>query len=371
MRRVAHLTSAHPRFDTRIFLKMCGSLRKNGYDVFLVVADGQGDSFADGVNICDVGEVPGNRFVRMTKTVKKVFLKAKSLDADLYHLHDPELMFIGLQLKALGKKVIFDSHEDLPKQILGKYYLHPIFRRPLSSVFLLLERTLYPWFDAVVAATPAIRDKFAVINKRSVDINNYPILGELGEVDGLSSWSTRRAEVCYVGVAVKLRGIQELVQALELSKKVRMNFAGSFPDPKFEVETKGSVGWARVIDHGFLGRNEVREIMSRSIAGLVAFHDSPNHVDAQPNKMFEYMSAGLPVISSNFPLWASVINGNNCGICIDPTDPNQISKAINTLVDNPELARELGENGRKAVISKYNWRVEEQKLLELYEELIE
>ena len=115
----------------------------------------------------------------------------------------------------------------------------------------------------------------------------------------------------------------------------------------------------------------MRKIMSRSIAGLVTFHDSPNHVDAQPNKMFEYMSAGLPVIASNFPLWASIINGNKCGICIDPLDPNQISKAINTLVDNPELAQYLGENGRKAVISKYNWHVEEQKLLELYKELIE
>ncbi len=96
----------------------------------------------------------------------------------------------------------------------------------------------------------------------------------------------------------------------------------------------------------------------------------PNHVDAQPNKMFEYMSAGIPVIASDFPLWREIIEGCGCGICVDPLDPKKIAEAIDYLVDNPEIARRMGENGRKAVYDRYNWDVEEKKLLALYDSLL-
>lgn len=92
----------------------------------------------------------------------------------------------------------------------------------------------------------------------------------------------------------------------------------------------------------------------------------PNYVDAQPNKMFEYMSAGLPVIASNFPLWKEIIEGNQCGICVNPLEPKEIAAAIDWLTQNPEAAEQMGKNGRKAVEEKYNWQNEEEKLINLY-----
>ncbi|MBF4370462.1 glycosyltransferase, partial [Vibrio anguillarum] len=94
-----------------------------------------------------------------------------------------------------------------------------------------------------------------------------------------------------------------------------------------------------------------------------------NHIDAQPNKMFEYMSAAVPVIGSNFLLWKQIIEGNQCGLCVDPLAPQTIAEAIDYLVTHPVEAEQMGRNGQKAVQEKYNWGIEEQKLLNFYKSI--
>ena len=110
-------------------------------------------------------------------------------------------------------------------------------------------------------------------------------------------------------------------------------------------------------------------MLAKSKAGVVFFYPLPNHIDAQPNKMFEYMSAGLPIITSNFLFWREIVEGNECGLCVDPLNPKAIGEAIQYLIDNPAQAERMGGNGRKAVEGKFNWPVEEEKLLALYKEL--
>jgi glycosyltransferase involved in cell wall biosynthesis len=364
---VAHLSSAHPRYDIRIFLKMCRSLVANDFGATFVVADGKGDEIKDGVQILDAGASRG-RAARMIHAPHRVLARAMALDADIYQLHDPELLPIALKLKRLGRRVIFDSHEDFPASILSKPYIHPVVRGAIAVASAIYEKRVVSRLDHVIAATPAIRDKFLAIGARSTDINNYPLTEELASNAG---WEERVPEVSYVGGVTRIRGLAEVVEAMSLTRSgARLNLVGPFSDQVLRQEVLTKPGWADVNEMGSLGRESVRGVLARSMAGLVTFLPEPNHVNAQPNKMFEYMSAEVPVIASHFPLWREIIEGADCGLCVDPEDPAEIALAIDRLVNHPDEARRMGENGRRAVLDRYNWPAEERKLIRLYRDMI-
>lgn len=367
MVKVAHVTSVHSRYDIRIFQKECRTLAEHGYQVSLVVADGKGEEVKDGVRIVDAGVLRG-RLNRIFRTTQNVFRKALALQADVYHLHDPELIPVGVKLKKHGKVVIFDSHEDVPKQLMSKPYLHPLVRRSVSLAFACYERFACRKLDAILTATPFIRDKFLAMHPRVLDINNFPMVGEL---DAMVPWDKKQSEVCYVGGITSIRGVREVIKGLEsLQSPARLNLVGRFSESAVKAEVEQYKGWASVNECGQLDRAGVRDVLGRSVAGLVTFLPLPNHVDAQPNKMFEYMSSGIPVIASNFPLWREIIEGSQCGLCVDPLDPQAIAKAIDFLVSNPDEAAQMGRNGQKAVNERYNWDQEGGKLIAFYSSLL-
>lgn len=367
MVKITHLTSAHPRYDTRIFVKECCSLAKNKkYKVSLIVADNLKDEIKKNVAIYDVGKLE-SRFKRMFKTTKNVYKKALELNSDIYHFHDPELIRIGRKLQKKGKKVIFDSHEDVPKQLLGKPYLNKVILKIISYIYKKYEAKLTSKFDGIIAATPYIKNKFISINPNTIDVNNYPITDELfNDV----KWEDRKDEVCYIGGIAKVRGICEIVKALEqTTSNVTLNLAGLFNDKSLEEEVKKFPGWEKINELGFLNREGIANVLQTSKAGLVTLHPIINYLDALPVKMFEYMASGIPVIASNINLWQEIVQKNKAGLCVDPLNPQAISEAIDYLYNNPLEAKQMGENGKKAVQKQYNWSIEETKLMAFYSSL--
>ncbi len=363
--KVCHLTSAHNRDDVRIFKKECTSIKKAGYDTSLIVADGLGDDVVEGINIYDVGKLNG-RFNRFTKTTANVYKKAIKVNADLYHFHDSDLMPTGLKLIKKGKKVIYDVHEDLPGQILAKPYIKSYLRKPISIGLKIIENYCSKKYTYIVTATPHIKTIFDKRNK-AIDINNYPFSNELNS-DNVDYFS-KPNEVCFTGAISEIRGLREVVKGIK-NLDTKLNLAGKFQQNYFREQLIKTEGWKNVNELGLVSREEVKTILSKSRVGIVTFLPSPNHTYSQPNKLFEYMSAGIPVVASNFELWKRIVEDYDCGICVNPESPQEIENAIKKLIDNPELAKKMGENGRQAVKAKFNWASEEEKLIRLYEEIL-
>lgn len=366
MRHIVHLTSAHPRDDSRIFGKQCRSLAAHGHRVTLIVADGRGDEDRDQVRILDAGPAQG-RARRMLGATRRVYDRALALAPDVVQLHDPELLPAGLLLRRHGCKVVFDAHEDVPRQLLGKPWL-PAWTRPaLAALYARFESRACRRLDGVITATPHIRARFCAINAHTVDINNFPMPEEF---PAATAWADKALQVCYVGGLSAIRGTAELVRACELLQSpVRVCLAGSFAEPAFARQLRAQPGWRRIDTAGTLARADVARLLGASRAGLVTLHPTPNHIEALPVKMFEYMAAGIPVIASDFPRWRAIVDGNACGLCVDPRDPPAIAAAIDYLANHPDIGRRMGENGRRAVLERYNWHTESTKLIDFYAHL--
>lgn len=361
MKRICHVTSVHKWNDVRIFEKECVSLAHAGFDVSLIAVNAKSGKF-DGVNVISVDIETKGRLKRMTRVVNAVYQKAKEVNADIYHLHDPELLRVAGKLKKLGKKVIYDSHEDLPRQIEDKPWINPLARGIISGITEKFENNVVSKLDGVVAATPHIRDRFLKVNKNTIDINNYPILSKFGKD---VKWEERKNEICYVGGIFPSRGVEELIDALEMTD-TRLHLAGNYSPESFRDTLVAKKGWGKVKEYGFVDRDTIQNILSTSKIGIVTLHPTRAYLESLPVKMFEYMAAGIPLIASDFPLWRKLIERSNAGICVNPKKPKEIAEAVNFLLSNDDKAKQMGLHGRKFAEQESNWELESKKLVKFY-----
>lgn len=370
--RICIFTTVHSPFDTRIFHKQAKTLVQAGYDV-VVIARHHRDEVVDGVKVVALPK-PENRLQRMVGLTWRAFRLALCQRADIYHFHDPELLPIGALLKLFTRnKVIYDVHENYPLVIRTKPWLPSILRGLIADAFDGFERFIVRFLDGIVAATDGIGHRFP--EQKTTVVRNYPLLTYMectrpGRKEGAHQ---EEHILIYTGGLADSRGIYELVKALEFiggKHQVRLRLLGKFVDEGFERQIRSLKGFARVDFPGWVPYDEVFLYLQRADIGLVVLHPATNYVDALPTKLFEYMSAGLPVIASYFPLWREIVEGNRCGIVVNPLDLKDIAGAIEYLLERPELRREMGENGRRAVQEKYNWEVEARNLAALYKKLL-
>jgi glycosyltransferase involved in cell wall biosynthesis len=306
----------------------------------------------------------------MVATTRQVFTAALRLKADLYHFHDPELIPVGILLRLCGKRVIYDVHEDVARQILTKGWIPKSLRRAVGRLAGVAEVVGTALFQRVVAATPAIAEHLPPV--KTVVVSNFPLAEEIEFVAG-TLYAQRPPRFWYAGGITRLRGITEIVDALAQFPAVldaSLDLAGVIRPDSLEQELREQTGWKRVRFHGWITREAMLHLADAARAGIVTFHPVPNHTDAQPNKLFEYMAAGLPVIASDFPRWRAIVETHQCGLLVDPQDAGAIADAMQWILEHPAEAEAMGERGRQAVREHYNWDRESRKLLSVYEELL-
>lgn len=367
--KVVHLTSVHSPTDTRITHKECATLANAGYDVVLI-APGPQRLLPANVRHRSV-PMPRNRRERMLRTMMQIYRAACDERADVYHFHDPELIFTGIALRLRGARVVFDVHEDIPLDIQTKPWIVPMLRPAVSAAAKMVLRFVQPWFTAIVPATPSIAESFR--HERTVIVRNYPMREELLSETAARPFTERPMCALYLGSITALRGAEQMVRAMEsplLPEEARLLLAGEFEDDLLLASVSALPGWRRVDAPGHLPRHALADAILNARVGLLVFQPAPNHDHAMPTKFFEYLGAGLPVIASKLlKAYHEIVERHRCGILVDPRDSDEIAAAITHLLSNPEEAQAMGERGREAVHGRYEWTSEARSLVGLYREI--
>lgn len=364
--KVVHLTSVHSAFDVRIF-KQCRTLAGVGYEVVIVAPHAQTVT-RDGVRVHPIAR-PSSRYRRMVVTVLNVLKAAISEKADVYTFHDPELIPAGLMLRLIGKKVIYDVHEDYPVRIQAKEWIPRRLRTAIARSFGFFEKLAARTFSGIVAATPEIARKFPGAGVALV--MNFPESGWCIPAES-AEYSKREPSMAYFGVISEDRGIFDMLEAAAVIggvREIRLLLAGRLQPPNLLDTLKQMPGWKHTEYLGVLDRDEIRAALSRVRVGLSLLHATPGYAEALPTKVFEYMSACIPVVASDFPILRKVIGENQCGLLVEPGNRPEIVRAVSWLLDHPAEAKEMGQQGMHAVKADYSWEGQSQSLVSLYANL--
>lgn len=371
--RIVHISTVHHPHDPRIYYKQCKSLAKAGYDTYLLAQKVEGEEY--GNKQMEVTHIPlktyKSRWKRMVFGSREAYKKAKKLRADIYVFHDPELMLIGARLKRKDNIVIYDIHEDYVTSMMQKDYLP----KPLRIIFAKLYRFIEKICTRRLALSIAEKyyEQFYPDGKK---ILNYPIMNE--QFLQFNRKKQQRTDcLLYTGNVTEERGAMIHAHLPNIHPDVSVQFVGKCEgdlakkmyecaaDHREQLHIRG-------IDT-FIVKDEIDRyyLQKNWLAGIALFPPTDHYMKKELTKFFEYMNAGIPILCSDFPTWKAFIDRYECGLAVDPYDETAIYEAIEYLRMNPDIARQMGENGKRAIKEELNWQKEEEKLLQWYEQLIQ
>ncbi|MBR5485847.1 MAG: glycosyltransferase [Oscillospiraceae bacterium] len=358
--RVCIMTSVYGAKDVRIYEKEAKTLAKNGYEVILINSYEEGREY--GV-VFRRADVPNGRLARMAAAWIIYFRRAYDSQAAICHFHDPELIMAGLLLRLMGRKVIYDVHEDLPKQLLYKPYLTGEMRRFFSKAAELFEERAANFFNVNLCATEQIAKRF----ENAVVLHNYPSQKELERYKKqIIPYKQRKKLFCYIGAISEHRGIFNILDAVQGSD-VSVMLAGSFEDENLKMRCQIHKGFKNVEYMGVLNREEVFSLLGECRGGLLLLEATQNYLESMPIKMFEYLAAGVPVICSDFPLWRQLLG--DAAIFVDPNNPAEVLDAMCDLLKNEQKGEELSKKGIELAEKHFVFENEQHRLLNIYGKL--
>lgn len=364
---VTHIAWRHKYNDTRILEKECQSLSDEGMDVTYVTGGNVNKSIY-GVDVRSIDQETGHGYSGYMNALQEIIDFCVKNESNVYHIHEPELIPVGLYLNTLGKCVIYDAHEStLYQKINSEKSLWKKVLETIGSVS--FEKMASIAFDAIICATPTICETFPT--KKTTVIRNFPKLEQIP--DTYVPYPDRPNNIVYVGGISRSRGIKEIIESITLIPDkfdIRLQLAGEFQSTKLQKEITNMDGWKKVDYHGWISHKKVFEMLQNSKAGLVTLHNTRQYRNSLPIKMFEYMSVGLPIIASDFEEWKCILENPLCGLFVDPTNSQEIADSITWLFEHIERGEKLSENAKKSVKKQYNWESERERLIKTYDSML-
>lgn len=366
--KAVHITTLHHPLDPRIYYKQCLSLHQAGYDVTLIAPVSEEMEVKPEFSLVPLKKY-ANRWIGLAAGTFHAYLQAKKLKADVYHFHDPELLLIGRLLKKKDNEVIYDIHEDYETGIIQRNYFTAPVRKAIAKIYKYVEKKCTIQMKLVLAEK-YYKEKYP----SGTCILNYPLLNPALLHREIKFHTA--SQVLYTGNITKDRGAVQHAKLPLIDEGISLHLYGKCSKDLAEemFETAGAAQ-DRLHIHGigqYIPKAEIDAAYEKEnwLAGIALFPPTEHYMKKELTKFFEYMAAGIPVICSDFPKWKEFIQEYDCGICVDPDNEQEIAEALQYLKSNPEKARQMGENGRRAVKEHLNWKKEEDKLIHLYEELV-
>ncbi|GAB3034633.1 glycosyltransferase [Spirosoma pulveris] len=363
--RVLHISTAHPPQDPRVVFKQCQTLAAV-YEVFCALPH------------ADPAVSPVIRFVqlpyfsriiwRLLITCPFIVLRCIWLRPRLVHVYSPEFLPFSYLFRLLGAEVIYEVQENLHKKIQLKTSNNGTLLRQMFRLFdRLAQRHFY-----LIFTEHGYLSTYTQLAKPHAVIYNYPLLSFLAPFYTPYNPSSETPSFFYIGLLSFDRAIDTLVNSFA---KLGITY------PRFIVHLFGRrtftdtnlenlPGYDRVRDHlhfnGYTDQRLAFPYARGATAGLALLKPVGDYPESYTTKLFEYMALGLPVITSDFPLYRDIVDRHQCGFCVSPYDTEQVTEALAYLIENPAEARRMGQRGRQAVEQFYNWTTEADKLLHFY-----
>lgn len=369
--KVAHLSSHHNILDNRIFYRECRSLVAAGYDVILV-AQHETDEVREDVRILGVPHHK-NRLQRVLVTTFRVVRRAWKERPEIFHFHDPELIPWGIVLRLLGKKVIYDVHEDFSQAAEVRSWVPGWGRAALSCAIRLTNRMVPHLFSIIIAER-----YYARSFPHATKVLNYTHLDDYAKVIDIRRNPTalNRVRLLYTGSITEGRGARQHLGLLQhLPGTAELRLVGQCSIPALREKMK-AVAVERPqlqleISERWIAYQQIVETYEEEwTAGLALFPDTSHYREKELTKFFEYMAAGLPIVCSDFPTWRAMVAEQGVGICVNPEDSAAAAAAVLWIASHPEEALAMGERGRRLVRERFNWSSEARNLIDLYERLL-
>lgn len=316
-----------------------------------------------------------NRLTRILSAARLAFWALKQ-DADIYHIHNPELIPAGLVLRVFfRRKVVYDTREDFPSMMLTKTYLPPGWRPAMSRLVSAIERLAARFLNAVITADAGSLRPLARTGKsRKLVLYNFPNLQFFPE----SHAPEKQYDLVYRGGLSERAGTFVLLSAIRLlwnrGIAVRLLLFGYTDNAQAERYLKDSL-ISYGINHlvtlrGTIAHDQMASTLSLARIAVCPLQKIPKFLNNIPVKVFESWACGLPVIATDLPPIRPFFAGRKLGMLVKPGDIHGLADAICQMLAEPDLIEEYGRRARRLVVERYNTGMEIPKLLSLYERVL-